>query len=765
MAVVNKSGDSKGVNLAVEFDYRLLYIILKKNYKAILITGLIIFCGFALYSTTMRPSYKTSALIKVESGANAGAMGGAGVAEVLSKIPLLSARHTSPTDFERALIQSPFILNKVIEELHLDIVARPHYFPVIGKLLAKNHGGDGVAKSVLGMDSYCWGGQKIVVNHLNVSSEYINDKLKLVALGGGKYKLLAPTNRVILVGHVGELLRSKDGVSIYVTQLVANEGNSFSIIKLDRGQVIHRLLKKIKIYDPASIEDNRRVVDTGMLSLSFISSSSQKVVDFLNALLTAAYKGGAQLMSDQASQTLTFINDQIPEVLRALRLSEQKLAVYQAKSGNLDIQHQFSYLLQEIAARQTTLEQLKLEKTDLLQKYTSTHPYVITLDNKISEMRKSVLDIEDQLHQLPTSDKEASELMREVKTKTQLYVTLLAKQQETKIIKAGVNSNIRVLSRAQTPPIKIPPKTPIVMLIGFLIAAITPLAFFLVRLIFSNKLVNAKQLEDAFGIDVKTILPYSTKQKEISDAMREVNNGDFVLAHVSEYDVVVESLRSLRTNLQMDLLEKGGKVISICSLSPSSGKSFVSCNIAYLFAELGMKVLLLEGDMRKGYLSKYMNHEKEVGLSNILAGEVDFQTVISQYRDTTLKFLPRGPSSAQTSNLLMSQEMDAVINEAKRQFDIIVIDTAPILLVTDGVLASRYADVNVMLLTGGRHSVQEVQTGVGILSRNNVEIDGFVLNFGDKKAEAEYSYTYWKYYGSYDAYSSSGYYSDNKHGA
>ncbi|MDF1795457.1 MAG: polysaccharide biosynthesis tyrosine autokinase [Coxiellaceae bacterium] len=758
----------KNINF-VEFDIKRLLIELLVNKWRVLMVVMFFFAIAVLYSFTLRPSYQSSVLLKVDASSSSAMSVAGSLSNILGRMPFFGRGGGSPEAFEKTLIQSRFILGHVIEKLHLNIMSQPRYFPLFGRIIARNYKGNGVASSLWGFTGYAWGGQSIKVDKLETNSDYINRRLKLVSEVGGYYSLYdMRSSEKILRGKVGEVVTSSDGnpaVTIQVKSLNASPGNVFYVRNIDIDRVIAGLGKSLKIFDPGlDGGDSNKAGRTSILKITYRSGSPKLTVSLLNTLAESAYTSGVLRLSDQANQTLRFLNKRISKVYKELQGAESNLAKYQAISGNLNIGQKFTFLLKELAGRQASLEGLNLQRTEKLQKYTASHPYIVSLDKKIAEVKKGVLKLESTLHNLPVSDQKSVELLRNVKVKNELYLMLLNRQQELNILKAGARSNIRILGYASEPPLKILRSKLPIWLFGIFSGLFLSFSYLVFRIFTDNKLSDIESIEQNTGVGVTAIIPFSDKQKSITEHLKESKlvEASMLLSEASVNDVVVESLRSFRTNIQLNLLENDCKVMSICSLTPGVGKSFLSANMAYLLAEQGVKVLLLDADLRKGYLNKYIKTTKHPGLSDVLLGEASLDSTIVKYGNTSLDFIPRGKSTALTANLLSSSAFGSAIDRLKDMYDYVVVDTAPVLLLTDGILAAKQCDKNFMVLASGEHTASELKAGLAKFKMAGLQMPETLFNFYSSHKKQEYSYYKYKYYGY--TYKDDGYYEDSAKG-
>ncbi|MCK4676086.1 MAG: polysaccharide biosynthesis tyrosine autokinase, partial [Gammaproteobacteria bacterium] len=247
-------------------------------------------------------------------------------------------------------------------------------------------------------------------------------------------------------------------------------------------------------------------------------------------------------------------------------------------------------------------------------------------------------------------------------------------------------------------------------------------------------------------------IPFSEVQDKTSRAAnkRSGNSHYQLLAHENKDDQVLESFRSLRTSIQFALMEAENKIVMISGPSPEIGKSFVSTNFAYLMADSGKKILLIDADMRKGHVHAAFNLDKSPGLSEMLSGEHELADVIR--KDTLhkdLDVMTSGIYPPNPSELLMSNTFKTLLSKLEDSYDLIIIDTPPILAVTDASIVGQYASTSFMILRSGNHHLREIQTALKRFEQNGVQVKGAIFN-GIELKKGRYGDKYgngYKYYG------------------
>lgn len=736
-------------NIGGEIDlHRVIHEIKSAKRFIAIVVAVMVLIGTVL-SFSMKPSYQTDALIQVKQGQNPiSAL--SSLADMVSTFSMSSSQMPPQAQVESMLISSRYVLGKVIEQLHLDIAIRPDYFPILGKLKANHYKGKGLAPAFMGMTNYPWGGEKLVVTHMHVADAAINKKeaFKLTVTGKNTYALYDSEGQLMFHGVVGKAGSSggqNPMVAMTVGELFARPGVSFEVRKLSLQDEIKALNSQIAV--------NNQQTKNGILDITFKWGSPAGAVNILNSIIDTAYQLGVKQQSEEAEKTLQFLDKQLPKVKAQLTTAENALSDYQTKSGNFNLSVQAQVMLQQVMQVNNQLEQLKLKRTELLQNYTKDHPFVVTLDHKIAQVQKELTHLDSQLRQLPEQDKGSVELMRDVKTKNQLYLMLLGKAQEMQILRAGVVSNLRILDYASEPPLLLPVKHALIIVVSGLAGLIFSILFVLARHLLQRGVQDPDMVERVTGLPTQAIVPYSKQQENILESLvHGAKEGVGILARSAPKDIAVEALRSLRTTLQLMMLDAPNNILAISGMIPSIGKSFISTNLAYVIADMGKRVLLIDTDMRKGHIHKNLNLKNAPGLSDYLQGRATAEEIVHTIEKDCVHFIAKGSHCDNTSELMMGSRMKALLDELAPHFDMILMDTAPVLIVADGIIASALAGTTLLVVGAGKNTEQELSRGMAMLKQNDVNVKASIFNHREKSA-SQGGYYYYDYaYKYYDAY-------------
>lgn len=732
-----------------------LIAILKSRKWFIVSVMAVVFIIACIYAINIPPKFEASALIQVDNKTE-------GMAQMLQNLdPSISSilgrsSGAMPSEIETALLSSRFILQPTIERLHLNITVRPNYFPIIGAWFAYHYQGEALAKPHWGLSRYSWGGEKIDIPRFEVPHLYLTREFKLEVGENGAYQLYAPSGELLISGKTGEVFESDTSsvvprVKILIDKTIANPGQVFYIAAQPTDQTLKYFDQSLSITDKGSKTGGiGGGSDTGVLNLTLQGTNADLLPIILNTIVSFDINKNTSKKTAETTKTLSFLEKQSKILKSDLDKAETALSNFEAIKGIIEISAVSGALLNQIVDIEKDLELAKLKKAELLQKFTSKHPYVIAINDQQKKLQQELSFFEARVKKLPQSEQKMLSLKRDVEVRSQLYLLVLSKIQQLQMIKEGTLSDVRVLTEA-TESIQVPSKKVIIALGSLIFGFMLAVGIIFLRRLTSRELDDPDYVEERLGVPLYAIIPHSKKQIQLAREMKRKipGSGPFVLADVNSKDLAIEGLRSLRTTLQFSLMEARNNVVAVLGSSPSIGKSFVSLNLAYVLADSGKKVLLFDADLRKGRIASYVMQENTPGLAEILSGEVTFEQAKRVLKPNSIDFVPTGKYPQNPSELLFGDVFQKLIDKLSPKYDVIVIDTAPILAVTDGILVAKHAGVNLLLLGSGIESLKSLEHTVKRLQKNDINVNGLIFNstkISKHGGHGTSGYGYYNYY-------------------
>ena len=698
----------------------------------ILIVALFSLAGVA-YALLSTPIYQANAMIQIEPKK----IGIEGTPEVSGK-PMSVSQATT----EIELIKSRAVLGKVVEDLKLNIVQRPKLFPVIGPYLNRTFTpdtGSALAEPLFGQAAYAWGGEKIDVFQLDVPEALLGENLILVAGKPGFFSLYDEDRKLILSGAINQTVEGK-GAKIQVAALSARPGTEFIVAKL-------RTLTAALIYqDRLKITEAGK--DSGIIYLSIQDPDPDKANHILNEVSRLYVRQNVERSSAEAAQRLEFLRSQLPAVRKQLEDSEMALNDFQTSAKSVDLSIETKGVLDQVVKLDSMLSELKLKRVEIERLYTREHPTYRGLMNQMGQLEAQKQGLLKKIEALPVTQQELLRLTRDMQVTSQTYTLMLNKSQEQDILRAGSIGNVRIIDNADAnveQPVK--PMKKLIVLLAALLGTVVAVGAVFVRQAFYRGVENPEIIEN-IGMPVYASLPYSRQQDRLEKNSQGRSKESMLLSVLAPTELAIESLRSLRTSLHFAMLEARNNVLMISSPSPGAGKSFVSSNLAVIIAQAGRRVLLIDADMRKGYQHKIFGLNPKHGLSDTLAARVKSTEVINHTEVRNLDLMSCGFLAPNPSELLMHDNFNKMLAELSPLYDLILVDTPPILAVTDATLVGRQAGTCLLVTRFGLTTVKEIEACKRRLGQNGVLIKGAIFNGVLRKAStadydcAAYGYNY-----------------------
>ena len=331
---------------------------------------------------------------------------------------------------------------------------------------------------------------------------------------------------------------------------------------------------------------------------------------------------------------------------------------------------------------------------------------------------------------------------------------LLNRQQELSIAKNSAIGNVRIIDDAVTAPKPVKPKKVVVVLIGAVLGGFISVGLVLLRVFLRRGIESPEQLEE-LGINVYASVPVSewmAKQqpKGIKSRKNKQKENLSFLAIDNPADLAIEAIRSLRTSLHFAMMEASNNILMISGASPNAGKTFITTNLAAVLAQGEQKILFIDGDMRKGYSHQIFNQTLDHGLSDILAGKSNVEQGIKAVSGANFDFIARGKTPPNPSELLMHNRFQQLLNWASERYDIVLVDTPPVLAVTDAAVIGRYAGTTLLVARFEENTAKEMDVSIKRFEQSGIGVKGCILNGVVKKASSYYGYGYSHYGYSYD---------------
>lgn len=570
--------------------------------------------------------------------------------------------------------------------------------------------------------------------------------------------------------------------------------------------------------------------NSGIISLTETDSNPQFAADALNAVMREYLSYDRNQRTQSASQMIRFIDSQLDFLANEVKGSENSIKQYQNKSKIMDVttastralskatdlESQSSLLkINLIAADQLkqeiikatdneipyssmastdqqqlnqaigSLNALNAERRTLLKTYTANSAPIQDMDqqilriknnllNSVNSTRQLILDkikyvqsqlgpVNQQIADMPSAQRDMVSLQRDFEINDKVYSFLSEKKLDAQISSAGILPGATIIDYAQPNFNPVAPDEQGVKRSAELFGLAIGLGLIVLIRVMNPYIYDKETIESLTTIPIIGVI------RKFPEDIDEYSSQ--ILALAKPKSIFAESVRSVRTNLNFLASEKKRKVICVTSEVAGEGKSFVAVNLSSTLALIDKKVILIATDLRRSKLHKTFQKPNDIGLSNYLAHQCNLEDIISSTPQKNLDFIVSGPVPPNPSELLHSKRMQDLIDDLTEKYDIVMIDTAPIGLVSDAVPLIRVSDINVFVIRSGKSKfyaasvpqriAQEYHLDNTVIILNAYEQDLLHSRYYTTKFTGESYGSGYYYYSDYSGYENSDYYVDS----
>ncbi len=758
---------------------RLLGIFGKNKLLTITIVALSILGGL-VYAYFSQPVYETYSTIEVSNDKlDMNMMMSKGLSEDATLI-----------DTQVEIIRS----RNLIEQAAAKVDYQTHYFTLSNYKENELYKDNPIEVSELNVKNPHFYGTKFIL-------EVVDDNhFKLYTKTGGVISLIKKTasealgKRVQSIAYSGQHAFSDKietpDFSFVIKKKGTLDNSKYTFYVLDKDNTISSISKNLSVFPTAK--------NGSVIKMIYQDNVAQRAKDFLDALVDIYLNQSVTKKSSQASQALTFVDQQLKEVSKKLQESAIKLENYKEENNLINIETESDVTLRQLSDYKAQLSDIKIqesafqslyeefkrgnygavsslakeypvletllsdfqkaksEKITLLGTFTEAHPDVEKSNEKIEDIKmaleSSIESINDTLRErkrsledtlyaketnllkLPEKERELADLTRKYGVNEKTYQFLLEKQAEMSINKASTVSSNRVLDRATVQKRPIKPNTGMILGASALLGFIAAMLLALLRDLMDNKIKTRDDLSHITKIPFYGVIPHVRSSEKM-----------FILE--DQQSVASEALRLIRTNLEFISTDKKGKVIVVSSTVPGEGKTTTATNLAGVFGMSDKKCIVISLDMRRPMLHRVFALTNKVGMSTVLSKNSELKDVIWEHKKIeNLDIITSGPIPPNPSELMQSGKLDKLIEELRETYDYIIVDSPPMGSITDAIILMKLADISLVVFRSEFSEKEFVKSLEEMVGAYNIDNVGIVLNDVKPKNMSQsffkYSYTY-----------------------
>ncbi len=674
------------------------------------VLALAIGAGYAFLS---QPVYRADALIQVEPPQQRQAE-----AHVLAELSsVFNVQATATAEME--LLRSRLVVGEATDALQLYVKAEPNYLPIFGRWLAERR--EGLSQPVLPeYFGYVYGKETIQVERLDVPVELENRPLTVHVTESG-FDLLDHEGNRIAHGKPGEEVDFNYGSGTGVLALKtldALPGARFTLERSSRLATIENLQSEIVID-----EKNK---PSGVLAMSLEGTDPVQTASILNTIGAAYVRQNVERRAAEAEKSLGFLDEFLPQLRRQLDEADNRYTAFRDRHGTFDLGTEGRLSLETSVTMQTRLFELKQRRRELSAQYGPQHPTMRSLDDQIAALETEVTRLAERVKELPALEQQLLNLVRDVKVNSELYAGLLNSAQQLRLVKEGKVGSVRLVDPAMVPEQPVKPRKPLALAIAGIAGLLLGIALAVLRNLFRPGLRTPADVEAHLGLDVLATVP-----RVMSDKLpkpRLAGRRTHVLADLAPDAPAVESLRGLRTAMRHGLDLAANNIVMIAGPSAGIGKTFTSVNLAAVIGASDKRVLLVDGDLRKGSVHQYFDIERGRGFSELIRGRCNFDQAVHRKLLPNVDVISTGTLPRNPAEMLLMPRTGELLQEWSQQYDMVVLDTAPVLTMSDAMALAPHAGTVILLARAEVTTSGELDESARRLARAGGHVNGVIFN-------------------------------------
>ncbi|KVM79962.1 GNVR domain-containing protein [Burkholderia stagnalis] len=673
-------------------------------------------CGIAgaVYALCAQPVYRSDILFQVEQSPTDSKP----ASPPGDPSSVFDLKTDASTEIE--VLKSRAVMARAVDSTKLYIDARPRYLPLLGWRLA--NGADALSTPLPG--GYVTGAESIDVATFEVPKRLQEKRFVLTAGRDGAYTL----QRTGLFGATGPLWQGRVGqplhadtphgpIDVFVRDLAGAPGARFDLTRYAADDATEWLQKAVLVAE--------RGKQSNMIGATLDGTDPLRDSRILNAIGVAYLAQNTQRKSEAADRLIRFMDAQLPQLKQQLERAESRFNAFRASHGTVNTSDDGLALRQQSVDLETRVQTLQQRRQELLTRFMPKHPAMVAVDAQRADAQRELDAVRAQIRRLPGVEQGMLQLQRDVAVDTALYTNLLNARQQMTLARASKTGNVRIVDAAKAADTPIGPHRGMAAIGALLLGLLAGGAIVVVRQRLAGTVADPDELEWATGVPVFATVPRSASSARPEPRARGGRRGG---AAPAPHDAALESLRGLRTSLQLALADAPNRVVLISGPTTGVGKSFVAAHLAVLAGASGRRVLLIDADLRKGSLHERFRYSRAPGLTDIVGGTHRLDEALKRDAMPGLDFLPMGSVVADPGERLLRPALEALIERVASQYDMVVIDGPPLLPVADSLVLGRMAGTVFLVARSGVTTLTDIDESMRRLAHAQVGVRGMILN-------------------------------------
>ena len=703
-----------------DIDLHRVYLnLLGHKWLIIAVTLIVTFIG-TVFAYSQINVYRAQALLQVEAKEG----GIAGLSEI---DPIFSIDSSAVTEIE--LLKSRSVIAEVVSNLNLTTQVTPKLMPILGRHFYQ-YSSEVNQLAPSQFSGYAWGGEHLVIDDFEVGASMIGTTLEVVTIDNVSANVYH-NDEYLGKAIVGQPFTTKN-LSFILKDLLAHPDTVFYVTK-------HNSIAMVKSISD-SINASERGKQSGILNLTFDSVDPVYAQNVLDNIAQVYVNKNVSRSALEASSSLEFLEARLPIIEATLKETERKLNEYQMFNETVDIASETNTLLEQIVLIESKISELQLQEKEIQRLYKPTHPAYEAFLSQKQELQERKSFIQDDIKSLPETQQNLLRLKRDVDVSTQIYIQLLNSIQELNILKAGTVGNVRVIDTAQVDfSVPVSPKRKLIMVMSVMLGGMLSLGIVFLLISFRRGIESPEDIAK-LNVPVIAAVPYTPSLKVIHG---EQNKMPLVIREPN--NIAVEAIRGIRTSVVFEAKHSNRNIIIITGPSAGIGKTFTSVNLATSLAQAGKRVLLMDMDLKRGSIHKNFSIVNPWSIASYINDHCDYKQLPASSGIDNLDVIYSGNPSKGSSEFLLSDKFQFLMEYYAQQYDYVVIDTPPILAISDASVISQYEAQVYIVKKHGMNTLSELKQCLSRLGAVGAKCDGILVNVVKESTSYSDYYYYYSY--------------------
>lgn len=691
-------------------DLKELFFSLIAQWKLISLCILLSIVSAIIYLRTTETIYQTDALVQIKSNTSSPLAGPGSDMAAMASLTGVGGMGNSSTQSEIELLKSRAILGQAIKDLNLDIQIQPkeNFFQ---KIVSDNN----YIKTYTTQDILLKKeGQRLVIAQFQVPKFYENKAL-LLTLEDNKYTIHDyKTEQLLKEGELNRVLR--DGPWNISISGNINSGQKFILQKNSLPIAMSNILNNF------NVQEKGKGKGSGILELTYQGENPENIPNILNTVLNIYKQQDITRNVTDKDQQVAFLEKQLPELKEDLNNSERQFNQFRQKYGTVDVKSESELYLKQSMELEVQKVQLQQKQAEFGAQYTAEHPAMQAINAQLTTLNTKISEVNNKVKQLPEIQRLYLQYYRDVEIKNQLYTGLLTTYQSLNVAKAGELGKVSIVDYAVEPVTPVKPKKLIILVLSIFIGGFIGVLIALVRNFLHSGIRNIEP------VTTKHTLRNLGKVNQHNSLNRDSKQYAHPLAVLDPSALPIEQMRKIATSIQHAAQISGKPAVQMIGTTRNIGTSTLTANLAIILAQMNLKVVLIDSDLRQGQLKDYFNIETSVGLSDYLNGTTALSSIITSTQQAQLDLIPNGKEEVNPVSLLSKPEMALLLDQLKDIYDFILVDGTPVLDVSDSQILANHINTNILVTRYNYTSEQEIEMALESFKNSGHSVQGIILN-------------------------------------